>query len=78
MMKRLLVLTAVAMLTASMPGCQCKNWLRRGSLFSTTTPPGVTCYDPCEPANQCDPYQGTVGPEFGGMNAPILPGPETQ
>lgn len=75
MMKRLLILAAVAILTTSMLGCQCRNWFRRGSLFSTTTPPAVTCYDPCDPVDQCDPCQGTAGPEFGGMNAPVLPGP---
>ena len=76
MMKKLLVLTAVAVFTASMLGCQCKNWLRRGSLFSTTRP-GATYYDPCQPVNQCDPCQDTVGSEFGGMNTPLLPGPGT-
>ena len=75
MIKRLLVLTAVGMLTASMAGCRCTNWLRRGSLFSTATPPGATCYDPCDPVNQCDTCEGTVGPEFGGMSNPVLPGP---
>ena len=74
MMKRLLVLTTVAMLTAGTVGCQCKNWFRRGSLFSTTTP-GVNCYDPCEPVDQCNSCQGTIGAELGGMNAPVLPGP---
>ncbi len=77
MIKRLLVLTTVAILTVSMAGCQCRNWFRRGSLFSTNAPPGVTCYDPCDPVNLCDSCQGTIGPEFGGMSAPILPGPET-
>ena len=82
LLQRLLILTAVPMLTVSMLGCQCTNWFRRGSLFSTATPPGVTCYDPCEPCdpvNMCDPCQGTVGPELGGMggmNTP-LPGPGT-
>jgi len=74
MMKRLLVLTTVAMLTASMLGCQCKDWFRRGSKFSTP-PLGVTCYDPCQPVDPCDPCQGTMGADLGGMNAPILPGP---
>ena len=74
MMKRLLVLTTVAMLTASMPGCRCLDWCRCGSLFSTT-PPDTTCYDPCQPVNQCDPCQGTVGVGLGGTNAPVLPGP---
>ena len=53
-MKKLLVLTAVVVLTASTIGCQCP-WWRRGALF-----PGlardVTVLEPCPPANPCDPY----------------------
>lgn len=74
MMRKLFILTTMAILTVSMLGCQCKNWFRRGSLFSTPTP-DVTCYDPCQTADQCDSCQGTVGAELGGMSAPVLPGP---
>ena len=74
MMKRLLILTTAAMLTAGMLGCQCKNFFRRGSLFATPAP-DVTCYDPCDTGNQCDSCQGMIGPDMGGMGTSTLPGP---
>ncbi len=74
MMKRLFILTAATMLTVGLSGCQCKNFFRRGSLFATPTP-GVECYDPCDPVTQCDPCQGTMGPEMGQMGTGPMPGP---
>ena len=53
MMKRLLVLTAVVMLTAATLGCRC-DWFRRGALLPTATP-DVTVCDPCPPCNPCSP-----------------------
>lgn len=72
-MRKLIVLTAVAMLTASAVGCQCGRWFRRGALFPTWVPEPVCSepsipYDPCEPAT-LPPYE-TVTP-------PVTPGPET-
>jgi len=62
MMKKLLVLTAIVMLTAGTVGCRCCDWFRRGVLFPTTTTmaPGVMS-DPCCPANPCDPC-GSAAP----------------
>jgi len=55
-MKKLLVLTAIVMLTVGTVGCKCCDWFRRGVLFPTTTTmaPEVIC-DPCYSANPCDP-----------------------
>jgi len=59
MMKKLLVLTAVVMLTAGTVGCQC-DWFRRGALFPTTmVAPEVIC-DPCCPVDSCDPCGSAV------------------
>jgi hypothetical protein len=59
-MKKLLVLTAVVMLTASSVGCQCCDWLRRGSCFSNGNSEMSACNscnpcDPCMPSACCDP-----------------------
>ena len=73
MMKRLLILTTLVILTVGLTGCQCRNWFRRGSTYSTP-PAGATCYDPCQTVDPCDPCQTTVGPEMGGTGT-LLPGP---
>lgn len=65
-MKRLLVLTLLAVLTATAPGCGCvRNWLNRGAACGTCAP-GAD-------AGHVDPYLAppTVSP--GG--AMYLPGP---
>lgn len=56
MMKKLLVLTAIATLTVGTVGCGWCDWFHRGALFSTTTTvgPEVPC-DPCYSVNPCDP-----------------------
>ncbi|MHC4176947.1 MAG: hypothetical protein ACYSWU_05545 [Planctomycetota bacterium] len=53
-MKKLLILTAVLMLTSSAVGCRCCNWLWRGAAYNPCTP-AVTYSDPCPPYNPCDP-----------------------
>ena len=55
-MKKLLVLTAVVMLTVGTAGCRC-NWFRRGALLPTLGP-GVPVYEPCPPdaCNSCNSY----------------------
>ena len=73
MMKRIVILAAVAIFSASMLGCQCRNLFRRGSQFSTPVA-GATCYDPCQQTNQCNTCQGAVSTEYGGTGAPVLPG----
>ena len=53
-MKKLMILTAVLMLTGSAVGCRCCDWLFRGSLFN---PCGSTAgfNDPCcPPMTGCD------------------------
>ena len=67
MMKKLLVLTAVAMLMAGTLGCESCQWFRRGVLFPTVVPE-ATYSEPCPPCGPCDP----CGP--GLMGAPYLPG----
>lgn len=53
-MKKLLVLTALMMLTAGTVGCRTCDWFRRGALFPTTTMvyPEMPACDPCA---ACDP-----------------------
>lgn len=74
MMKKLLVLTAVAMLTASSIGCRC-SWFRRGALFPSSTP-DVTVCDPCAPpcdtCNSCDPC---APGSYATTPSTVLPGP---
>ena len=70
-MKKLLVLTAVAIVTVAALGCQNCGLFRRGSLFPSTAAT-TTCCDPCDPCNTCDSGMTT---EFGGMGDPILPSP---
>ena len=80
MMKKLVVLTAVVMLTAGSIGCQQCSWFRRGALFPSSTPEVTVCdpcpppCDPCcDPCNTCDP----CAPGSFTTTAPptILPGP---
>jgi len=71
-MKKLIVLTAVVMLTAGAAGCQCGRWFRRGAMLPCC-PPEACCDPCCDPCNPCDPC---AVPTFG--SAPVVtPGPET-
>jgi len=75
MMKKLLVLTAVVMLTASSIGCQQCSWFRRGALFPSSTPQMTVCDPcavPCDPCNSCDPC---APGSYTTMPSTILPGP---
>ena len=65
-MKKLLILTAVLMLTSSAAGCRCCDWLCRGAAYNPC-PPAVTYGDPYPPANPCD--SGAIAPPG------IAPGP---
>lgn len=74
-MKKLIVLTAVVMLTASAAGCQCGRWFRRGAMVPYC-PPESACCEPCPapcgpPSDGCD---ACTAPTFG--TSP-MPGPET-
>jgi hypothetical protein len=81
MMRKLLVLTAVAVLVASAIGCQCCDWFRRGAMYPATPAP-VMC-DPCCPADPgvapCDPCApatyGMAPATYGTAPATVLPGP---
>ena len=53
-MKKLLILTAVLMLTSSAVGCRCCDWMWRGA-YSPCAPMATPC-DPCvtyAPADPC-------------------------
>ena len=74
-MKKLLVLTAVAMLTASSIGCQQCSWFRRGALFPSSTPEMTVCdpcVQPCDPCDSCDPC---APGSYGTTPSTVLPGP---
>ena len=73
-MRKLLILTAVALLTASMVGCGCGRWFRRGAAVPCY--PTEPCCSPCEtpcvtPGTGCD---SCATPSYGAMP---VPGPET-
>jgi len=68
-MKKFIVLTAVAALTAAFAGCECCRIFQRGAFFPCAQP-SVMCVDPCAPA--CP--TGACG----AMSTPMItPGPET-
>lgn len=74
-MKKLIVLTAVVMLTASTAGCHCGRWFRRGAMVPYC-PSEPACCEPCPapcgpPATGCD---ACTAPSLG---ASSMPGPET-
>ncbi len=54
MTKKLIVLAAVATLTAGTAGCNCCDWFRRGAGLPTTTAMPMIG-DPCCPVDPCDP-----------------------
>ena len=63
-MKKLLVLTAVAMLVLGTMGCRSLDWCRRGE---ACVPMGVGCAEPC--ATGCAPVCGDAC----GAAAPLVP-----
>jgi hypothetical protein len=69
-MKRLLILTAVLLLTVSAAGCQRCQWLRGG--VASPWMPTVTCYGSCVSCDPCDPCQTPAE-----LSPTILPGPES-
>lgn len=67
-MKKLLILTAVLMLTSSAVGCRCCDWLWRGAPASPCVP--MATYGdyspPCNPCDSCapaEPYSSIPGPQ---------------
>jgi hypothetical protein len=71
-MKKLLVLTAVVVLTACTAGCRC-DWFRRGALYPGLGPPAPIYEQQCPPASPCDPCDS--GAAGGYTTTPVLPGP---
>ena len=77
-MKKLVVVAAVVMITASMVGCESCQWLRRGALFPTLAPEVVPCDPCCPPVGACDPCAtgGCATEEY--LTPPaMMPGPGT-
>ena len=54
-MKKLLILTAVLMMTAGTVGCRCCDWCSRGAQYGACAPM-APCSTPCPPPS-CDPCQ---------------------
>ncbi len=71
-MKKLLILTTLAVLLVSAGGCRMCDWLWRGS--AVTAQPAPVCYDPCAAAPACDPC-GPVGPVMVSPTPEYLPAP---
>ena len=68
-MKRLLILTVLGMLLGGVAGCRFMECLWRGPACQQCQPPAVTCANPCQTHDPCDPC--------GGAPAVVTPGPET-
>ena len=70
-MKRLFILTALLVLTASLTGCRCMDRFFRGASYP---PPAQTLIadpcNPCVPCNPCPPAGGACG-----ACGPAVPGP---
>ena len=74
-MKKILILTAVTILTATAGGCRMCDWLFRGSAVRTApVQQAPMMYDPCVPCEPCDPCAPCGG---GGAPMILTPGPET-
>lgn len=50
MMRKLIILSALALLSASATGCTCCDMCCGHSLFAKKAPAPVACCDPCAPA----------------------------
>lgn len=72
-MKKLLILTAVVMLTASSVGCQCCDWLRRGGCFANASSEMSLCA-PCNPCDPCIPSCDPCAPGVGYVSSGYAPG----
>ncbi len=73
-MKKLLILTAVLMLTSSAVGCRCCDWLWRGAAYNNPCTPAVTYGDPYQSNNPCDPC-ATGAPAITPGPAPYIGAP---
>lgn len=71
-MKKLLILTAVLLLTGSAAGCRCCPGLWRGAAWSPC-PPVVTYTDPCDPCATLPP--ATPSPTLTPGPAPYVEAP---
>lgn len=66
-MKKLLILTTLAVLTIGAAGCRICDWFHRGPAYQQC-PPTMMYTNPCPTVSTCDPCAG----------APVVtPGPET-
>jgi len=55
-MKKLMILTAIVMLTSSSVGCRACRWLWRGDAYDASAPIcAPVCPPACPPAMECDP-----------------------
>jgi hypothetical protein len=72
-MKRLLILTVLAMLLAGSTGCRFMECLWRGPACRQQAAPAVVCPTPCPTYNPCDPCAGTTVVAPAADNC--LPGP---
>lgn len=68
-MKKLLILTAIGILTVGAGGCRMCDWLFRGSAVTAVPSAAPVVYDPCATAPTCDPC-GPAAPMV------VTPGPE--
>ena len=73
-MKKFLVLTAVAMLTVTSVGCRQCSWFRQGSLFPRFSRQAEVYCDPCDPCGVCSDCCTTTG-SFELAPPTLLPGP---
>ncbi len=74
-MKRILIVSFIAILTATAVGCECCQGMFRGSrLFS---PQPDVLYDDCPTVDACAPCGTVCDPCGTAAPATILPGPET-
>jgi len=78
-MKRLILLTAIAILTVGASGCRSCDWFRRGAPAQAVALPPPGYCDPCAttaaPCDACAPTGAMMvapGPE---AYAPVVPGP---
>jgi len=77
-MKKLILLTAVGILTVVASGCRHGGWFRRGAPVQAVGIPATPIYcDPCATtAAPCDPC-APCAPGVSGAPMVVAPGPET-